>query len=130
AVDAQVVDGVALGRDGVDVDLAGVGDDLGDFFERGGQGFSLDWCVLQRLRRCLIGFSRQEKAEMSGRFGGGRTVAQKTMRPSTRRLSPSGATITASPSRGETPVSAWISSRCVTITRLSEPEKSRTCCVI
>ena len=47
---------------------------------------------------------------------------QKVTRPSTRRPSPCGSTTTASPSRGETPVSATMFSRWVTMTRLSEPE--------
>lgn len=49
-------------------------------------------------------------------------LRQKVTRPSTRRPSPCGSTTTASPSRGEMPVSATMSSRWVTMTRLSEPE--------
>lgn len=47
---------------------------------------------------------------------------QKVTRPRTRRPSPCGSTTTASPSRGEMPVSATMSSRWVTMIRLSEPE--------
>ena len=39
AVDPEIVDRVAFRRDRVAVDLAGVGDDLGDFVERRGHAF-------------------------------------------------------------------------------------------
>lgn len=51
-----------------------------------------------------------------------RPAPQNVTRPRTRRPSPCGSTTTASPSRGEMPVSATMSSRWVTMTRLSEPE--------
>ena len=52
AVDAEIVDRVALGGDGVDIDLAGVGNDLGDFVERSGQGLFLRLRA-ESVRMCL-----------------------------------------------------------------------------
>ena len=73
-----------------------------------------------RKRHCRGRFAASFGSCISATLAG--ATVQKVTRPSTLRPSPSGVTTTASPSRGETPVSASISSRCVTSTRLSEPE--------
>lgn len=76
-----------------------------------------------RKRHCRGGFAASFGCGISAtalsRAGRRR---QKVTRPSTLRPSPSGATTTASPSRGAMPVSASMFSRCVTSTRLSDPE--------
>lgn len=71
-----------------------------------------------RKRHCR----REFAASLGSGISATLPASQNVTRPSTRRPSPCGSTTTASPSRGEMPVSATMSSRWVTMTRLSEPE--------
>ena len=75
-----------------------------------------------RKRHCRDEFAASFGGCISATPACGCPRRQKVTRPSTRRPSPCGSTTTASPSRGETPVSATMFSRWVTMTRLSEPE--------
>ena len=75
-----------------------------------------------RKRHCRGGFAASFSGCISATPACGCPRRQKVTRPSTRKPSPCGSTTTASPSRGDTPVKAWIFSRWVTMTRLSEPE--------